>query len=119
MPRIRDAIDNPKELEENLVENHKGDLLTVYSFGIAFLEFLDEVQRASGNYHTVGADKFHSKFLCTSNSNGEKFRAGGTSARGLLMELMDEYNWHENSLLEELRSSVAAFTDKKVLRPIK
>jgi hypothetical protein len=104
MPRVRQEIDSGLELTPLSVEEAKKDAALLLRAGLLFIEMLGDVYAARGNYHVVGADKLHRKYLITSNISESKFYAGGFTVLGLLQELSDEYNLHDNTLQDALRS---------------
>jgi hypothetical protein len=114
MPRTREAIDEGQELETIDLAAMPSDLLTVYKLGLVFLELLNDVEQQRGNYHTVGANRLHTKYLVTSNCNNSKFYAGGARLADLLVELLEEYNWSDKSAVDALQAAVLAFKTTKV-----
>jgi hypothetical protein len=113
MPRRAEKDEQPDELQGHLVEEFKSELAACYTLGLLFLEMLDDVEKQRGNYHTVGANRLHTKFLVTSNCNSEKFYAGGARLKDLAQELAEEYSWSDESILDALQEAVKVFDARK------
>jgi len=99
-------------LPENLLTT---PLAIVYGFGIIFMNYLNDIQSEKGNYHVVGANKFHNKFMITSTIGDDKFYATAFSVRDLLLSAMDAYNISEKELLDALQEAIRAMKDKKCI----
>lgn len=109
MPRRITENETQQDLESGLVEGYKNDIATVYELGLLFLEMLDDVEKQRGNYHTIGANRLHTKFLVTSNCNGSKFYAGGARLADLAIDLCEEYSWHGQAVYDALQSALGAY----------
>jgi hypothetical protein len=104
MPRTRQEVDSGLELTPIGVEEAKQDPALLLRAGLLLIEMLGDVYSARGNYHVIGADKLHRKYLITSNVSESKFYAGGFTVLGLLQELSEEYNLSDKDLQDALRS---------------
>lgn len=109
VPRLREEAKESTDLTPLDYSEFIKDLELVYEFGVMFLELLADVSKKSGTYHTVGANRYHTKYLITSNVNSSKFYAGGTDVQELLDELSQEYSWSRETLEDALRSAVKAY----------
>lgn len=104
MPRTRQEIDSGLELTALGVEEAKQDPALLLRAGLLLIEMLGDVYASRGNYHVIGSDRLHRKYLITSNVSESKFYAGGFTVLGLLQELSEEYNLSDKALLDALRS---------------
>jgi hypothetical protein len=104
MPRVRQEVDSGLELTPFSVEEAKKDSSLLFRAGLLLIEMLGDVYSARGNYHVIGADKLHRKYLITSNVSESKFYAGGFTVLGLLQELSEEYNLSDQDVLDALRT---------------
>jgi hypothetical protein len=103
MPRTRQEIDSGLEITPLSVEEAKKDFELLVRAGLLLIEMLADVYTARGNYHVIGADRLHRKYLITSNVSESKFYAGGFTVLGLLQELSEEYNLSDKDLQDVLR----------------